>query len=303
MPTPTLAELSREVPRKKWSEGLDRSIIVAVVCSFLFHYTLMSYIHSLPAPQVPLRLATVELPVPPPVIYKIPADEPLTPPPVKLRSTKTGQSKIGKGDGGPPGTKNGLLRVLEKNPSLIALIVKEGDSGADIRGLSALPKGMPTLQSGVRIARRGDLPPSVGDFNGGAPIAVNLDDFGDSGTVDIAKRSIRRVQAQIKRARPIFTSTDADANRPVRQALGNRLGAVKHCYERALKLNPTLAGKISVQVMFTANGTVSGASVVHNTVDAKVGACVTQVLSKARTTQPLPAPSSVQVPYIFTPRE
>ncbi|HPQ71690.1 MAG TPA: AgmX/PglI C-terminal domain-containing protein [bacterium] len=303
MSTPTLAELSREIPRKKWFDGFDRSLLIAAVCSFLFHYSLMTYIQSLPIPQTPLRLQTWEIPVAPPVAYEIPPDEPLTPQPVKTSKTSVGNAPAGSGNGGPGGPQDGLLHVLQKNPALLALIVRESDTGADIRGLSALSDKMPSIHAGVRIARRYDQPGSTDDVGNGAPIAVNLTEFGESGTVDIAKRATRQVQAQIKRARPIFTSTDAGANRLMRQALHDRLGAVKHCYERALKLNPSLAGKISVQVLFAADGSVTGASIVENTVDAGVGSCVAQALRQTRTAQPLPSAASVQVPYIFTPRD
>ncbi|HPM76250.1 MAG TPA: hypothetical protein PK961_04095, partial [bacterium] len=185
MSTPTLAELSREIPRKKWFDGFDRSLLIAAVCSFLFHYSLMSYIQSLPIPQTPLRLQTWEMPVAPPVAYEIPPDESLTPPPMKTGKPSVGNAPAGSTSGGPSGPKDSLLNVLQKNPALLALIVKESETGADIRGLSALSDKMPSLNAGVQIARRYDRPGSTDDVGHGAPIAVNLTEFGESGTVDI----------------------------------------------------------------------------------------------------------------------
>ena len=109
MSTPTLAELSREIPRKKWFDGFDRSLLIAAVCSFLFHYSLMTYIQSLPIPQTPLRLQTWEMPVAPPVAYEIPPDEQLTPQPVKTSKTSVGNGPATTGNGGPGGRQDGLL--------------------------------------------------------------------------------------------------------------------------------------------------------------------------------------------------
>jgi hypothetical protein len=79
-----------------------------------------------------------------------------------------------------------------------------------------------------------------------------------------------------------------------------RQGAIKACYERALKRNPTLTGKIVMHWTITAAGTVSGVDVESDTLgDSEVGSCIKSLVARWRF--PAPAGGSVDVsfPFVF----
>jgi TonB family protein len=94
-----------------------------------------------------------------------------------------------------------------------------------------------------------------------------------------------------------------DAKRVVAE-VRKRLGAIKACYERELRKNPTLQGKVTVQFTIEQSGTVSKANAQENTTkDAAVAACVVDAVKRFRFT-PGPEGGSVTFayPFVFAPQ-
>src|SRR6516162_1423047 len=86
----------------------------------------------------------------------------------------------------------------------------------------------------------------------------------------------------------------------VAKEVRSRLGAIKACYERALKRNPTLSGKVVIHWTITQAGTVSGVDVEQDTLgDAEVASCIKALVARWRF--PAPAGGSVDVsfPFVF----
>jgi outer membrane biosynthesis protein TonB len=86
----------------------------------------------------------------------------------------------------------------------------------------------------------------------------------------------------------------------VAKEVRTRLGAIKACYERALKRNPTLTGKVVMHWTITAAGTVSAVEVEQDTLgDPEVGSCIKSLIARWRF--PAPAGGSVDVsfPFVF----
>ena len=81
-----------------------------------------------------------------------------------------------------------------------------------------------------------------------------------------------------------------------------RIGAVKACYERALKRNPNLGGKLELQFTISAVGKVTGAEIGTDTLhDDEVGQCITSIVRSWR----FPAPDGggevhFSYPFVFT---
>jgi len=96
-----------------------------------------------------------------------------------------------------------------------------------------------------------------------------------------------------------------DAPPALQSALSGAGSAARGCYERALRTDPTLAGRIVVSVRVASNGNVCGASLTQNTVgSAGVGDCVLGLFRGKR----FPGATGgkcvdVNVPLSFTPRE
>ena len=77
-----------------------------------------------------------------------------------------------------------------------------------------------------------------------------------------------------------------------------RIGAIKACYDRALKRNPNLSGKVKVRWTITAAGTVSAVEIEEDSMgDAEVSSCIKGLVSRWRF--PAPSGGSVDVVYPF----
>jgi hypothetical protein len=86
----------------------------------------------------------------------------------------------------------------------------------------------------------------------------------------------------------------------VAKEVRTRLGAIKACYERGLKRNPNLSGKIVIHWTITQAGTVSGVDVEQDTLgDAEVASCIKSLIARWRF--PAPSGGSVEVsfPFVF----
>ncbi len=93
------------------------------------------------------------------------------------------------------------------------------------------------------------------------------------------------------------------ASAALRSALRGKAGQARGCYERALRNNAALKGRLTVNVRIGPQGQVCSASVGSNTLgDPGVGSCVRQMFSSGK----FPAPSGgcvdTAVPMNFVPR-
>ena len=80
-----------------------------------------------------------------------------------------------------------------------------------------------------------------------------------------------------------------------------RIGAVKACYERALKRNPNLSGKVKVRWTITAAGTVSGVDISDDSMgDSEVSSCIKQLVARWRFPAPSGGSVEVEFPFVFT---
>ncbi len=86
----------------------------------------------------------------------------------------------------------------------------------------------------------------------------------------------------------------------VAKEVKSRLGAVKACYERALKRNPNLSGKVVVHWTITAAGTVSGIDIEQDSLgDAEVSSCIKQLVARWRFPSPSGGAVEVSFPFVF----
>lgn len=87
-------------------------------------------------------------------------------------------------------------------------------------------------------------------------------------------------------------------------AIKRKLGAIKACYERGLRRDPQLSGKLTMEFVVQPRGSVTGTRVTADTVgDAQVARCVGGVLGKLRF---VPGPTGGSVtfayPFVFSPQ-
>jgi hypothetical protein len=130
---------------------------------------------------------------------------------------------------------------------------------------------------------------SVGGLRGGAGIAG-----GGTGSAAAEKK----VSGVVKSEAPAVDGELDPAM--VAKEVRTRLGAIKACYERALKRNPNLSGKVIIHWTITQAGTVSGVDVEQDTLgDAEVASCIKSLIARWRF--PAPSGGSVEVsfPFVF----
>ena len=130
---------------------------------------------------------------------------------------------------------------------------------------------------------------AVGSLRGGAGIA-------GGGTGE--GKAEKKVTGVVKSEAP---AVDGDLDPAmVAKEVRTRLGAIKACYERALKRNPNLSGKVVNHWTITQAGTVSGVDVEQDTLgDAEVASCIKSLIARWRF--PAPSGGSVEVsfPFVF----
>jgi outer membrane biosynthesis protein TonB len=130
---------------------------------------------------------------------------------------------------------------------------------------------------------------SVGGLRGSGSI-----EGGGTGTAAAEKK----VSGVVKSEAPAVDG-ELDPNM-VAKEVRTRLGAIKACYERALKRNPNLSGKVVIHWTITQAGTVSGVDVEQDTLgDAEVASCIKSLVARWRF--PAPSGGSVEVsfPFVF----
>ena len=86
----------------------------------------------------------------------------------------------------------------------------------------------------------------------------------------------------------------------VRRVVNQALGGIQRCYERQLRNNPTLRGRVSVTFTVTGSGRVSGARAASS-FDPTVGTCVASVVSRLRFPEPEGGAVAFAFPFVFEP--
>jgi hypothetical protein len=110
--------------------------------------------------------------------------------------------------------------------------------------------------------------------------------------------SERRVTATVK-SEPPAVDGDLDPGIVAREVRA-RMGAIKGCYERALKRNPKLSGKLSVHWTITLAGTVQHVEVESDTMgDPEVASCIKALVARWRFPSPRGGAVEVTFPFIF----
>jgi TonB family protein len=189
----------------------------------------------------------------------------------------------------------GILKILGSSGGQGALkdLLGEGTGTQDVA--SAL-KG---AQGGVVVATTGGV---GGPRGGGAGSAAGIGDVGTAGggNVSLGNKGDARVSGRVSAASPEVDSADVD-----REALARyikaRLTAIRGCYEKELKRNPTLKGKVVVRFNITPAGRAGDIRIEENSVgSAEVGECIASLMRSWVFPFKPPEEVAVQYPFLFT---
>ncbi|MBM4318434.1 MAG: energy transducer TonB [Deltaproteobacteria bacterium] len=160
--------------------------------------------------------------------------------------------------------------------------------------------GVTAATAGMERSRRGG---ADGDAGGQLATINDLQASGAQRTVESAgERTERRVVANIQVTGPSQTfGTGRMEPDEIAKVVRMRLKAVKSCYERELKKDPKLAGKIVIQFTIGEIGRVTSSKVASSTMsNPNVGRCILARMEQWRFPQPKGGSVTVSYPFVFT---
>jgi len=142
-----------------------------------------------------------------------------------------------------------------------------------------------------------------GPRGGGSGKVAGIGDLNTSGggNVSLGNKGDVKVVGQVKDSAPEVDSADVDRNALARYVKA-RLRSIQNCYEKELKRNPSLKGKVVVRFTINSQGRVREIDVEENTVGSEaVGSCIKALI---RTWSFPFKPSDdvpVAYPFVFSP--
>jgi TonB family protein len=232
-------------------------------------------------------------------------DQPLP----KKDDPKERVAKVDDSDNAPPSkaTRSEKIRKSIERSGVLAFL---GTRGAGASGAVAEVFGDSDINSDLDSAFEGISGVSVasgsgrtsrGSGDGVAGGAASIGGIATSGggQVGLGGKKEARVAAVKAEAPEVDGSLDGDAIAKVVRA---RLRSIQDCYEKELKRDPTLAGKIEIEFTIGAGGEVEDARVSSNKMgSAPVGDCIVSRVRRWRFPQPDGGRVTVNYPFIFTP--
>lgn len=195
--------------------------------------------------------------------------------------------------------KQGLLQVIGATggSGSLANVFASSTGFSDDIGAALAGAG------GVRLATGDDGPQRRGGGTGGEVVGI-----GDLGTAAGGGRS---ATLERKKVVPPQISIDdgefeTESSSVSKESLGQyirpRLRSVQQCYERELKRNPGLRGKIVVRFVITTAGRVGEVSIESNSMgDDNVAACISMTIKRWVFPIKPEDDAAVSFPFVFSP--
>ena len=195
----------------------------------------------------------------------------------------------------------GMLRILGalgdgSSGGALADVLSEGGGMADMDG-AMQNIGM----GGVAVADSAMATSKKGAVGGGKIAGIGKLGTKGGGTVNIKKKRAAKVSGAIS----MDEAPEVDGALvpgKITRVIRMRLGSVKACYERRLKANPKLRGKIVIGFTINTRGRVIETSVASNTMgDSKVAQCIMSHIKRWRFPKPEGGDVSIEFPFVFAP--
>lgn len=181
----------------------------------------------------------------------------------------------------------------------IADVMRGGDVGADQDELFRQVNGV-----GVATGETGALlGPAGGKGSGEAADVSQIKVGGDRDVATAGPGAERKVAGRVSGGKSTATGGTGMLNpEDVSKEIKRRMGAIRGCYEQALKRNPTLQGKIVIEFTISGIGRVSRAKCVVDEVDdPAVCSCIESTFLRFRFPPPEGGEASFENPFVFTP--
>ena len=180
----------------------------------------------------------------------------------------------------------------------IADVMRGGDVGADQDELLAQVSGV-----GVATGEEGALHGPAGGKGSGEAADISQIKVGDG--KDVATEgpgAERKIEGRVRKKDPI-ASGGSGMLEPgeVAGVVNKRMGAIKGCYEQALKRNPSLQGKLSILFTISGSGKVSQAKCTVNELTPEVCSCIQSAFLRFRFPPPEGGTVTFEYPFLFQP--
>lgn len=310
-PRPVVAP---ELTRPSLRGGVDQLFFLVLGISLFVHLSGATFMFTASPPvereleltELPDRFARLLAPVKPPEPDK-PKDDPKSDDALAKKDAKKADKK--KDDAKDPVQRKAEVRRMVANKGLLkqlgALTGKAGGMD-DLLGDGAIAADLSTAlagASGVAIATADAVAAGGGPRGGDTGNVAGIGALGTSGggEVKLAAKADAKVVAKVQDMAPEIESTEVDRDAIARYVKA-RLKAIQYCYEKELKRNPGLKGKVSVRFTITPSGKTGEIEVEENTVGSEaVGACIRTVIRGW--TFPFTPDEDVPVayPFVFAP--
>ena len=309
--------------RGSWTTGLDWIFTLIAGMSFLAHLVFVLYLRNVDWPrkpdieEIPDRFVQMIVKAKPPEAPKPTTTEDKT-------EDKTPDKQVASNNSAKKAAKKEIsaeekeridaerrARLAEqvRNTGIIKLLGAKADGSgsiADVLGKGDVDRDQEKAFQGVgglTVATSDASLRGVKSGTGGSGKVADIGSLRGAGTIaggnTGAGATEKKVSGVVRSEAP---AVDGELDPAlVSKEVRARIGAVKACYERALKRNPNLSGKVKVRWTITAAGTVSGVDIADDSMgDSEVSSCIKQLVARWRF--PAPAGGSVEVefPFVFT---
>lgn len=112
----------------------------------------------------------------------------------------------------------------------------------------------------------------------------------------------KKISGKVQRKSPTASGgTGMMSSGDVAKVVNRRIGAIKGCYEHALKRDPGLRGKITIRFTISGSGKVTTARPTLNQLNAQVGDCITAAFGRFRFPPPEGGTVTFEYPFLFSP--
>ncbi|HEY8211393.1 MAG TPA: AgmX/PglI C-terminal domain-containing protein [Myxococcaceae bacterium] len=312
-PEPKKTELPETLQGSFW-QSMDRLFFTVLAISLLFHFGGATLIALAPKPpeedlaldELPDRFAKVLIPPKAPEPVKQ-VEQEGTEQKEEKKEDKDTAKKAEKG-GGDPEAKKAALANKVASKGLLKILGSAGGGGGAFEDVLGGGTGAGDIASalagagGVGVATA-DAVGAGGVRGGGAGEVAGIGDLGTTGggKVNVGGKVDARVEGRVKDAAPEVESSNVDRDALARYVKA-RLKAIQNCYEKELKRNPSLKGKVMVRFTITKAGRTGDIDIEENTMgNEAVASCIRTVIRSWIFPFKPDDDVPVSYPFVFSP--
>lgn len=286
-----------EAMRGGWWRTVDRLFLGILLCSLFVHFGLIAAVsgreinEDVTLDEIPDRFAKLIIPDKPPEAPKKVEKAPGADEAKKAEKKDTGKKAPKKELTAEEAAAKAaahhakLVEAVASKGILKLLGADTGSGGGAIEDVLESGSGNSDIASalagagGVSVAGA-DSVGAGGRKGGGSGKAAGIGDLGTQGggKVDMGRKGETRISGSVSATAPEVESSTVDKD-AVSRFVRSRQKSIQSCYEKQLKLNPALKGKLSVRITITTSGKVSDTEIDEDTLHSdEVISCIKGVL-------------------------